>query len=96
MHSGSGRAQVDSGVEDAGLVKVVTTATDRALVNCGAARASAPRFCFPICNTECGPVLSRKRSAAHRLCAMLQRRGGLDQKMIEGLELTFSNRGVIR
>ena len=27
---------------------------------------------------------------------MLQRRGGLDQKMIEGLELTFSNRGVIR
>ena len=26
---------------------------------------------------------------------MLQRRGGLDQKMIEGLELTFSSRGVI-
>lgn len=46
MHSGSGRAQVDSGAEDAGLVKVVTTATDRALVNCGAARASAPRFCL--------------------------------------------------
>jgi len=28
--------------------------------------------------------------------AMLQRRGGLDPKMIEGLERAFSNRGVIR
>lgn len=66
MHSGSERAQADSGVEDAGLVKVVTPATDRVLVNCGAARASAPRFCFPICNPECGPC---QRSAAYRLCA---------------------------
>ena len=30
MRSGSGRAQVGSGVEDAGLVKVVTTATGQA------------------------------------------------------------------
>ena len=35
-------------------------------------------------------------SSYTHLSAMLQRRGELDQKMIEGLELTFSNRGVIR
>ena len=31
-----------------------------------------------------------------RRCHQCCNEGGVDQKMIEGLELTFSNRGVIR
>ena len=41
-------------------------------------------------------ALDARKKYATPFQSMLQRRGGLDQKMIEGLELTFSNRGVIR